>query len=63
MDVLFIDINSLFSMAKAEQILISDHSKLKKFMDEAFALRRKNFGNVLWAYSKHYCKDKRKVNE
>ncbi|MFX1519329.1 MAG: radical SAM protein [Promethearchaeota archaeon] len=51
MDVFFIDINSLFSMAKAKQILNSDHFKLKTSMDEAFALRKKNFGNILWAYS------------
>ena len=48
-----LSINSklLFSVSKPEQILNCNSSELKEFMNKAFALRRKNFGNVLWAYS------------
>jgi len=50
-DVFPIASKSLFSNSKAEEILSSDSSKLKKIMNDALALRRKNFGDTLWCYS------------
>jgi len=49
---------SRFSKFQAERILNCSSSELKKYLDDAFNLRRKNFGDVLWNYAKYYCKDK-----
>ncbi|WP_287583614.1 radical SAM protein [Candidatus Borrarchaeum sp.] len=38
-------------MSQAKMILNSSSSELKKYMENAFNLRRKNFGNLLWNYA------------
>jgi uncharacterized radical SAM superfamily protein len=50
-DVFLIDSKSFFSQSKAEQILRSDKSEFKKFMNEAFALRKSNFKNILMNFA------------